>query len=286
MSSAPDRGHRRTGQPSNVPRDVSPAPSCASSARSKLMYRPATDDDPGAILSLPPSSRRRRHYVSPLRGLPAILPAEALRQGAELPPPYTPPRRRRGTRRSSQPVEVQPRRPASQLERPPPADYEYLREAHDRRPRSEGRVSSLVLEKGALLAPSSDAKKSALSPVESEADRPPELMTFVYKGEKAYVRPGLSYEDALDAAQDAFPALRSVSRLHITLHVGSERGTRVAGAPKDRVYTRVARDAWVGVACGVGMYGEVCVLVAKGDGRSVRKLVSKLCGMFRFGWWK
>jgi hypothetical protein len=63
--------------------------------------------------------------------------------------------------------------------------------------------------------------------------------------------------------------------MHLALHIGSERGVPVAGAPSDRVYTRVMRDTWRGVASELAMYDEVCVSVMKDSG-SLWKRLSRL----------
>jgi hypothetical protein len=225
-------------------RDASPTPSYASSARSTFMVRAAQDWPrvPGVLMSLPSGARRRRFRsqhsstgtaadepdvrsgMRAQRAFPAIMPSAALQAGAEAPPAYTLPARH--NRRSPTPVEVQPRRAASQLLAPPPTDYDYLREVHERRrPLSEAGALGMKAPEKAL--PACDEETGLAS--ESRAVRVvlPEIITLVFMGEKVYARPGASYEVRRPLCA------RSDSHVHVTAGRARRSTRRISCSAED-----------------------------------------------------
>ncbi|KAI0263978.1 hypothetical protein BC834DRAFT_884822 [Gloeopeniophorella convolvens] len=51
---------------------------------------------------------------------------------------------------------------------------------------------------------------------------PPQILTYYFNDECAWVPAATTYEEALSHAQDAFPELRSVSRDRITYHLNKK----------------------------------------------------------------
>ncbi|KAF8260489.1 hypothetical protein EI94DRAFT_1706245 [Lactarius quietus] len=79
---------------------------------------------------------------------------------------------------------------------------------------------------------------------------PPTVLTYCYNSKLVYVKPGESYEQAVDFAQEAFPELKDVDRSLIYFAVR----VVLSNPHTERKMARIGRMAWAPVMADLSQY--------------------------------